>query len=391
MAKISKAVRKLVPELVSIRRDVHRHPELGFQEKRTARLIETHLRKSGVETRRVCGTGVIGTIRGAAPGRTVLFRADIDGLPVLELNDVPYKSQEPGRMHACGHDGHIACALVAARVLAGMRADLKGNLKFMFQPAEEGPGGAVPMIREGLLDNPKVDLAYALHMWNELPTGQLGVRTGPVMAGAGAFALTIRGKGGHGAVPQQTVDPIVVSAHVVTNLQSIVSRKLSPVKPGIVTVGKIESGTRYNIIPDTATLHGTYRWFHEPNRRTIKAEIERIARGVTAAHGASCELAWTMDEYPPTVNDPEATSLLKEAAAEVVGESGVVAQDPTCGAEDMAFVLEKVPGCYWMLGSANKKKGLDYPHHSARFDFDEEALPIGVETWVRLALKLLRR
>jgi amidohydrolase len=390
MTNFSNAVKGVTPEMIAVRRDVHAHPELGFQEKRTSKLIEAQLKKLGLKVRRVCGTGIIGTLQGAKPGKTLLLRADIDGLPVQELNDVPYKSQETGRMHACGHDGHIATALAAARLLAGMRSELKGNVKFMFQPAEEGPGGALPMIEEGLLDSPKVDLAFALHLWNELPVGQLGVRPGPVMAGAGAFRVIVIGKGGHGAAPEQTIDPVVVAAHVVTNLQSVVSRKISPVKPGIVTVGTIKGGTRYNIIPDSVTLEGTYRWFEDVNLKTLKTEIERVVKGVTQAHGATCKLEWTMDnEYPPTVNDADASRLVREAAASVVGTRNVVEQNQTCGAEDMAFVLRKVPGCYWMLGSANRKKGLDYPHHSARFDFDEDALPMGVETWVRLVQKVL--
>lgn len=383
-----KLANDLISELVGLRRDVHAHPELGFQEKRTSKLIETYLKKIGVGVRRVCGTGIIGTIKGK-PGKTILLRADIDGLPVQELNDVPYRSREDGRMHACGHDGHIAVALTAAKILAQMKNELRGTVKFMFQPAEEGPGGAVPMIKEGLLEDPKVDYAFALHMWNELEVGKLGIRPGPVMAGAGAFRLTILGRGGHGAAPEQTVDPIVIASQVVTNLQTIVSRKLSPVKPGIVTIGKMFGGTRYNIIPDSATLEGTYRWFEDKNLKTLKTEIERVAKGVTAAHNATYTLEWMMDEYPPTVNDSEATKRVREAASQVVGAENVVEQDQTCGAEDMAFVLKRVPGCYWMLGSANKKKGLDHPHHSAKFDFDEEALPLGVETWVRLARNLL--
>jgi amidohydrolase len=386
---ISPEVRAVSRELVAIRRDVHSHPELGFQEKRTSRLIESTLKRFGVRTRRVCGTGVIGLIEGSRPGPTILIRADIDALPLTEENLVPYRSRIPGVMHACGHDTHVAMGLAAASVLSRMRERLRGNVKFMFQPAEEGPGGAVPMIRAGLLRNPKVDLAFALHAWNELPVGRIGVRPGPVFAGAGSFAVTIHGRGGHGASPHETIDPIVVAANFITQAQSVVSRRISPVHPAVVTFGKIEGGTRHNIIPDRVALSGTYRWFDDATLRRLKTELRRTLDGVAAASGARATLEYTMDEYPPTVNDPEAALLAREAAAIVVGGRNVVEQEITMGAEDMAFVLRRVPGCYVALGSSNRAKGLAEPHHSPRFDVDESCLPIGVEFWVRLAERAL--
>jgi amidohydrolase len=258
----------------------------------------------------------------------------------------------------------------------------------MFQPAEEGPGGAKPMIEAGLLEGPKVDYAFALHMWNDLPTGQIGVRSGPVMASADEFTIKVVGVGGHGAAPHQTIDPVVVSCQIVNALQTIVSRNVDPTKCAVVTVGKIASGNRFNIIPAEATIVGTVRALEEPVRLLAKRRIKEIAENVAKAFGAKAELDYD-DGYPPTVNDATAAGMMRKAAGAVVGAKNVVEQDITLGAEDMSYVLQKVPGCYWFLGSANKKKGLVHPHHSAKFDFDEDSLPIGVEIWRTLAEQVL--
>jgi amidohydrolase len=387
--RLSDDVRAVTPEVVAIRRDVHSHPEPGFKETRTADLIERRLCAMRVEARRIAGTGILATIKGAKPGKTMLVRADIDALPVTELNEVPYRSKVPGMMHACGHDGHVATALGAATILAARRDSLAGTIKFMFQPAEEGPGGALPMIEAGILNKPKVDACFAMHMWNDLEVGQIGARPGPVFASADEFTIKIVGKGGHGAAPHQVIDPVVAAAHVTLALQTIVSRKTHPLKSAVVTVGQIHGGVRHNIISDTATLNGTCRALEKPVRAMIQKEIRAIAKGVAGALGAKAEVEWR-DGYPPTVNDPKMTELVRAAAAEVVGEDNVVAQEITMGAEDMSYVLERVPGCYWLLGSANAKKGLDYPHHSARFDFDEESLPIGVQVWTKIAERFLK-
>ena len=387
--RLSDDVKAVAPDIVAIRRDVHRHPEAGFKETRTADLIERRLSAIRVESKRIAGTGILATIKGSKPGPTMLVRADIDALPVTELNEVPYRSQVPGMMHACGHDGHVATALGAATVLAGRRDKLAGTIKFMFQPAEEGPGGAMPMIEAGILDKPKVDAAFAMHMWNDLGVGKIGARPGPVFASADEFTIKITGKGGHGAAPHQTIDPVVAAAHVTLALQTIVSRKTHPLKSAVVTVGQIHGGVRHNIISDTATLNGTCRALEKPVRSMIQKEIRAIAKGVTSALGAWADVEWR-DGYPPTVNDSKMTELVRAAAADVVGKGNVVEQDITMGAEDMSYVLERVPGCYWLLGSANAKKGLDYPHHSARFDFDEESLPIGVQVWTKIAERFLK-
>jgi amidohydrolase len=281
----------------------------------------------------------------------------------------------------------VAISLVAARLLQAARDELRGNVKFMFQPAEEGPGGALPMIREGLLVRPKVDAALALHMWNDLPVGTVGVRAGPVFAAVDEFILTVRGRGGHGAAPHQTVDPVVIAAQIVTALQSIVSRKISPLDPSVITVGKIEAGTKFNVIPDVAKLYGTVRSFRAGVRGQLRRWIHRTARGICASFGAECDLKYE-HLYPATINDASVCAAVREAASVVVGARRVVEQEQTMGAEDMSYVLARVPGCYLMLGSRNPAKGLTSPHHSARFNFDEDALPIGVEVLIRSAMRL---
>jgi amidohydrolase len=386
--KLSPEVVRTRAEVVSLRRQVHRHPELGFREERTAALIRSRLRAFGVEHRAVCGTGTVALVRGARPGPTILIRADMDALPVQEENRVPYASRVAGLMHACGHDGHVAIALGAARVLQSLRHRLAGNVKFMFQPAEEGPGGAGPMLEAGVLRNPQVEAAFALHLWNEIPVGKVGVRPGPMFAAADEFEMVVEGRGGHGAAPHQTVDPVVAAAQVVAVCQTIVSRRVDPVSSAVVTFGEIHGGTRHNIIPDAVRLTGTLRSFEEPVRRLLAREVPRVARRAAAAMGAGLRYTYRPG-YPATVNDPEMARRVREAAREVLGPAGVLECRPTMGAEDMSLVLREVPGCYFFLGSANRRRGLRHPHHSPRFDFDEAALAVGVEIWVRLALRYL--
>ena len=275
-------------------------------------------------------------------------------------------------------------SLIAARILQKRRDSLRGNVKFMFQPAEEGPGGAAPMIKAGLLQGPKVDAAFAIHMWNDLPTGKVGVRPGPVMASADEFRMTVLGRGGHGAAPHQTIDPVAVAAQIVTACQTIVSRKVDPTKSAVLTFGQIHGGTRHNIIPDRVDLSGTVRAFEEPVRRQLARELPRIARGVASSLGARLEFSYHWG-YPPTVNDPRMTAIVRDTVRETHGAHAVVEQDVTMGAEDMSLVLREIPGCYFFLGSRNRARGFVNPHHSPKIDFDEAALPGGVEVWLRLA------
>jgi amidohydrolase len=383
--RLDPEVARLEPSLSAIRRDVHQYPEMGFAETRTAGLIADRLRALGLEVRvEVAQTGVVGLLQGARSGRTLLLRADMDCLPVAEATGAPYASRHAGFMHACGHDGHVAMLLGAAEALAARRERLAGAVKFVFQPAEEGPGGAEPMIRAGVLDNPRVDAAVGLHLLNDLPVGTVGLRPGPIMAATDRIALVVRGRGGHGAAPHQTIDAIVVAAHLVTALQTIAAREVSPVVPVVVTIGTIHGGFRANVIAPTVELTGTVRSFDAELRRTLPERIERIARGVTSALGADVDVSYEFG-YPATVNDAGLTDLVRGAAATVVGEAGIVVPDRLMGGEDMAYFLEAVPGCFAFIGSANAGRGLDHPHHSPRFDFDEAALPIGVQVLVRTA------
>lgn len=398
-------IRALQSELVSWRRQLHQRPELGFQEEITAKFISDRLTEWGVEHRRgVAKTGLVVLIEGTGgkhpPGHehhngqrhgqklpVLGIRADMDGLPVQELNEVPYRSLHNGKMHACGHDGHVAIALGTAKYLYEHRDQFAGAVKILFQPAEEGPGGAKPMIDAGVLQQPKVDALVGLHLWNNLPLGTLGVRSGPMMAATEFFTCTLQGKGGHGAIPQQTVDAVVVGAQVVNALQTIVARNIDPMKSAVVTVGEFRAGTAVNVIADCAYLSGTVRYFDAAYGSLIPARLEQIIAGVCAAHGASYELDY-QKLYPPVVNDDAIAQLVRSVALSVVETpTGVVPECQTMGGEDVSFFLQAVPGCYFFLGSSNRQKGLDYPHHHPRFDFDETALSVGVETFVRIVEK----
>ena len=384
-------IRTLQPQLVTWRRQLHQRPELGFREVGTAQLISQHLTQWGIEHQTaIAQTGIVATIRGDRPGPVLGIRADMDALPIQELNQVPYRSKNDGVMHACGHDGHVAVALGTAYYLATHRDRFAGTIKILFQPAEEGPGGAKPMIESKVLENPAVDAMIGLHLWNNLPLGSVGVRTGPMMAATELFECTIKGKGGHGAIPHQTIDSIVVGAQLVNALQTIVARNVDPLKSAVVTVGKFQAGTAKNVIADSATLGGTVRYFDAAYEHFFKQRIDQIMAGICQSHGASYVLNY-QPLYPPLVNDSDMTDLVRSVALSVVETpTGVVPECQTMGGEDMAFFLREVPGCYFFLGAANESKGFAYPHHHPRFDFDETALGLGVEMFVRCVEKFCR-
>ncbi|AGY57402.1 M20 metallopeptidase family protein [Gloeobacter kilaueensis] len=375
------AIAALQPQLVQWRRHLHRFPELGFQERATHRFIVQKLTSWGIDVREVAKTGVVATVTGQAEGPVLAVRADMDALPILERNGVDYASETPGVMHACGHDGHVTIALGTAFLLAQHRERLPGTVKFLFQPAEEGPGGALPMIAEGALEAPTVEAMIGLHLWNSLPIGQLGVKAGPSMADTAQFKVTITGKGGHGALPHQTIDAIVVGAQVVSALQTIVARNIDPFEPAVVTVGKFHGGSNFNIIAQTVELEGTVRCFAPELAQVLPARIEQVIAGICQAHGATYELAYRR-HYPSVINDERVAALVRSVAEEFLGPDQV-RPETTLGGEDMAFFLQKVPGCYFFLGSANPELGLDKPHHHPCFDFDEGALGLGVELFVR--------
>ena len=384
---------EILPGVIADRRDFHEHPELANQEVRTAGIVADRLRSLGVDDVRtsIASTGVTGLIHGtkAGDGPTVLLRADMDALPILEENQVEYVSQNPGVMHACGHDAHTAMLLGVARLLNERKDQFAGTVKLLFQPAEElPPGGAKPMIDAGVMNDPKVDAAFGLHISQDNPVGWLGVRPGPAMAAADRFTMKINGKGGHGAKPDDTIDPIVIGSQIVSALQTLVSRTMDPAEEAVVTVGYFTAGKAFNVIPDYAELGGTVRTFNARNRDMLERRIGEMATGIAQAMGATLDYVYTRG-YPATVNDPEMAELVREEAAKVVGEEGVHTPPLMMGAEDFSYFLEEVPGAYWFVGSTNEERGLVWGHHHPRFDLDEAAMAIGMESMVNVALRYL--
>jgi len=379
-----------VAELVAVRRDLHQHPETAFQEVRTSGLVAERLRALGLEVRTGVGrTGVLATVKGARPGRTVLLRADMDALPIHEENEVPYRSQHDGAMHACGHDCHTSILLALAKRFARDAATQAGDVRFCFQPAEEQGGGAEAMIADGALE-PKPDAAFGLHVWQTLPIGKVGVTPGPFMAAVDEFRVTIRGVGAHAAMPEAGRDPVLCLAHVVTALQAIASREVDPLKEVVVSVTQLRAGSAFNIIPPSAWMNGTVRVFDPAIWEALPGRFERIVRGVAQAFECEAEIEY-LRYNRPTVNDKAMAALATEVAAEVVGADNVIDDIRTMGGEDFASFLARVPGCFIAIGSRNEERGLIYEHHHPRFDVDERALEIGAEILMRMARRFLER
>ncbi|RLE56191.1 MAG: amidohydrolase [Candidatus Methanomethylicota archaeon] len=375
--------------VVNFRREFHMYPELAYQEKRTSNFVSKKLEEWGFEVHTgIAETGVLGVLRCSNDGRVVALRADMDALPIQEENDVPYKSKIPGVMHACGHDAHTAMLLTAAKILANHRDKLLGTVKLIFQPAEEGGNGAKRMIDEGVLKDPDVEAIFGLHVWNSLDAGKVGLKEGPLLASTGRFEIEVEGSGGHGASPHLTIDPIVISASIILNLQTIISRSLDPLESGVVSVCSVHSGTAFNVIPNKASLIGTYRALTFNVRDLIKKRIEEISKNVSSAFNAKCNVK-LIDGVPPTVNEPRATRMARKVAEYVVGSNNVIEVKPTMGGEDFSFYLENVPGAFLELGTRNEKKGITAPHHNSRFDIDESALPYGVALYALLAYNFL--
>jgi len=390
MFDIKKESREIFPEVVALRRDFHRHPELGFQEIRTSRIVAEKLQEFGLEVKtEVNRTGVVGILKGSSPGKTVLLRADMDALKINEENDCEYKSEIEGVMHACGHDAHTAMLLMAAKLLARHKEDIRGNVKFVFQPSEESfPGGAWGMIEEKVMENPHVDAVFAQHVWSGIPSGKIGIKSGPVLAAADEFKITIKGVGGHGAAPHLGVDSIVIGSQVVLALQTLASREIDPILPKVISIGTFHSGTVMNALPAEAKLTGTVRLTAPELRDEIPSKMERIIKGICKALRGKYTFEY-IKGYPPTINDPQMTELAKKAAIETVGEENIVYPEMEMGGEDFSYFLERAPGCFIMLGISNPQKGFDKETHHPQFDLDEEALPVGVEMMVRVALNFL--
>ncbi len=377
-------------DAIALRRDFHVHPELGFQETYSASVVAARLRALGMEVREGVGiTGVIGLLRGeAGDGPCVLVRADMDALPIEEANEWEWKSASKGAMHACGHDAHMAIGLSVARRLAEQKSTLRGTVKFMFQPAEEGLGGAGKMIADGVLLDPKPDFALSLHVWSPIEKGKIGVAAGPVMACADEFRARIIGKGGHGAMPEQTVDAVLMAAHTVVALQSIVSRNVKPLEAGVVTVGKIESGTAFNVIPGEATLSGTTRAFSDDVRALLEKRVREIVATMPPVFGGQGELTW-IKGFPAVVNDAQVVEKLIPAFQKIAGQDNVIEFEPTLGAEDMSLVLQQIPGCYFFVGGRNEEIDAIYPHHHPKFNIDESAIILGTNAMVEATKTLL--
>jgi amidohydrolase len=384
---------ELVPDMVAFRRDLHAHPELAFEEVRTSGLVAQRLSSLGLQVQTgVAQTGVVGLLRGGAsqPGaKTLAIRADMDALPIHELNELDYRSTVEGKMHACGHDGHTAIALAVAALLSKRQAELTGNVKFLFQPAEEGRGGAKQMVKEGVMEG--VDGVLGLHLMSGSPVGRVGVRAGAVFASADGFVLSVKGKGGHAAMPHSAVDPIVISAYLITALQTLLSRESSPFSPAVITISIIQAGSAFNIIPETVEMKGTVRAFSQANREQLWRRLSEMATGIASAMGGSCDVQIFNGPHA-CVNDASMTELVHEAAIASVGAGNVESSEEvmTTSSDDMADFLKAVPGCYFIVGAHNEQKGATYPHHHPRFNIDEDAMPTAVEVLARAAMNFLK-
>jgi amidohydrolase len=361
------------------------HPELSYKEERSAAIIATHLRRLGYDVQtQVAKTGVVGLLQADQPGPVVAFRFDMDALPVREETGAPYASQVEGRMHACGHDGHMAMGMGLAEWLAGHYSGMRGSVKLLFQPAEEGGNGAEAMVKAGVLDNPCPDVFVATHLWIERPVGSADVSDGPVLAAADKWECTIRGRGGHGAMPHHTADPVVAAAQIILALQTIVSRNVPPLETAVVSVGAVHAGDAFNVIPEDVHLTGTVRSYDSQVRELVVQRMQNLIDRIASALGCTSELC-VRPLTPAVINDGAAAGVVRSAAQAVLGAENVTDHERTTGSEDAAFFMQQVPGCYFFLGAANPEKGFVQPHHSPRFDFDEQALVHGLAILARVA------
>ena len=386
--EIKRLVDEVKEEVIAWRRHLHANPELSFHEEKTAQFVYDTLQSFGnLELSRPTKTSVMARLIGHQPGRVVAIRADMDALPIQEENTFEFASKNPGVMHACGHDGHTAMLLGTAKILSKLRDQIQGEVRFLFQHAEElHPGGAEEMVQAGVMDG--VDVVIGTHLWSPLERGKIGIVYGPMMAAPDRFFIRIHGKGGHAAMPHQTIDAIAIGAQVVTNLQYIVSRNIDPLEPLVVSVTQFVAGTTHNVIPGSVEIQGTVRSFDETLRKNVPRLMERIIKGITEAHGATYEFEFEYG-YRPVINNDEVTRVMEETVREVLGEEAVDHMKPNMGGEDFSAFLQKAPGSFFYVGAGNKEKGIIYPHHHPRFTIDEDALEIGVRLFVHAAFKLL--
>ena len=382
--ELATEIEALTGQIIAWRRDFHRHPEVAFKESRTSAVVREFLESLGLPVRSAAGTGLVAVLEGKAGGRTAALRADMDALPIQEEGEKEYRSENPGATHACAHDGHMAMLMAAAKVLAGKKADFRGRVVFLFQPAEEKPpGGAKRMVEEGALEG--VDAVFGLHLWQSFPTGKIGVIKGPMLAQADNFSVSVVGKGGHGALPHEAVDPIPAAAQIIMNCQTIVSRNINPLKPCVVTFGSINGGTANNIIPAEVAMTGTVRTFDADVQLLAERRLREIAEETAKAFGATGRVEY-MSGYPPVVNDAGMVDFVIAVAKRLLGEGCLQPFEPIMGGEDFAYYLRKVPGALIFLGAGDGQK---FPHHHPAFDIDEKALPMGALLHVALALEFL--
>lgn len=390
MSEVKRLGEKYLQHMINLRETIHMYPEDGFSEFTTSKIIIEELEKLGIKVQKnVAKTGVVGLIEGKYPGKTVLLRADMDALKIQEQADVEYKSKIDGMMHACGHDGHVAGLLGAAMILNELKDNLHGNVKLVFQPAEERDGGALPMIEEGVLENPKVDAAFAAHLWGYLNEGEVHLKEGPMMASPDMFNIKVIGKGGHGAVPQESIDPIVITCQIVNSLQTIVSRKINPLDPVVITCGRIQGGDCHNVIPNEVELEGTIRTFNEETRNWVPKVMEDLIRGITTSQGAAYEFKYE-PKYPALINDKYMTSFAKESLKKVVGEENVFdLKEPNMGGEDFAYFAQKVPSAFIFVGIANNKSE-PVIHHNPYFKWDSKNVGILAQSLSQIAIDYLK-
>lgn len=369
--------------MVEWRRHLHRNPEVSFHEEKTSSFVADMLESFGVEVKRyVGGHGVIGTLRGDKPGPVVMLRADMDALPIQDEKDVEYASQKAGAMHACGHDGHVSILLGTALYFSKHKADIQGEIRFLFQPAEELlPGGAVKVIADGALEG--VDVIYGIHLWTPLPVGVAASKEGPLMAAADDFYIEIKGKGGHGGMPQSTVDSLVAGSALVMQLQTVVSRSVDPLRPAVLTIGTMQAGSAQNVIAESCKMSGTVRTFDEETRAEMKERVHNIVSQTGGAYGAQTEVNYIMG-YPPVVNDKQETDRFFRKAVQVFGDEQVRTSPMLMPAEDFAYYLQQVPGCFMFVGAGNPDKDAIYPHHHPKFDFDEDAMQHAVKLFIAM-------
>ena len=388
IATLNKSVEGIKKQVIEWRQHLHQNPELSFQEEKTAQFVYETLSSFGnLEVSRPVKNSVMARLIGSQPGKVLAMRADMDALPIMEENKFDFVSKNPGVMHACGHDGHTAMLLGVAKLLSDLKDKINGEIRFLFQHAEEvSPGGAYEMVQAGVMDG--VDIVIGAHLWSTMEVGTVGICSGPMMAATDTFSITIFGKGGHAALPHETIDSISIASQVVTNLQHIVSRNTDPLENLVLSVTKFSGGTTNNVIPGAVEILGTVRSFEKNLNAEIPILMDRIIKGITEAHGASYEFEYE-HSHPAVINDAEVTKLVEEVAIETLGQEGVEYIRPNMGGEDFAFFQEKAPGCFFFVSAGNKEKGITYPHHHPHFTIDEDALEIGVKMFVNAAIKIV--